>query len=637
MGGSDMKRFLSDFDLHLFGEGTHLEVYERLGSHLVAVDGKKGANFAVWAPNADEVSVVGDFNGWDRSRHRMNHLGHSGIWDLFIPAVEQGANYKYSIKSKTGETFEKADPYGFHFEVPPKSATKVWDLGGYAWGDGEWMAKRAASNPLDGPVNVYECHIASWRRVPEEGCRNLTYRELAHVMPEYLKSMGYTHVELIPIMEHPFGGSWGYQTLGYFAPTSRHGTPQDFMYFVDRCHQAGLGVILDWVPSHFATDGHGLGRFDGTGLYEHADPRKGFHPDWGSYIFNYGRHEVKNFLLSSALFWLKQYHADGLRVDAVASMLYLDYSRKNGEWIPNRYGGRENLEAVEFLKTFNTIAHRDFPGVLTVAEESTAWPQVSRPVHLGGLGFSLKWNMGWMHDMLTYIAKEPVHRRYHHNDATFAMIYAYHENFMLVLSHDEVVHGKRALLDKMPGDLWQKFANMRVFYGFMMAFPGKKLLFMGGEFGQWWEWDHNQSLQWHLLDYQPHRQLQDYVKSLNQLYLSEPSLHQKDFEPGGFEWIDCNDSDNSVFTMIRYDRERRNFLVIACNFTPVPRHGYRMGMPLPGSYREVLNSDSEFFGGSNVGNGGGVQTEDTPWHGRPCSAVVTLPPLAAVVLKPSWQ
>ncbi|MBI5884288.1 MAG: 1,4-alpha-glucan branching protein GlgB [Elusimicrobia bacterium] len=632
-----MKRFLSDFDLHLFGEGTHLEVYERLGSHLVNVGGKAGVNFAVWAPNAEAVSVVGDFNGWKQKSHPMAGLGSSGIWDLFIPGVERGANYKYCIRSKTGETFEKADPYGFYFEVPPKSAAKVWDLGGHAWGDGEWMEKRAKTNPLDGPINVYECHIGSWRRVPEEGNRHLTYRELAHALPEYLKSMGYTHVELTPVMEHPFGGSWGYQTLGYFAPTSRHGTPQDFMYFVDRCHQAGLGVLLDWVPSHFATDGHGLGRFDGTCLYEHADPRKGFHPDWGSYIFNYGRHEVSNFLLSSALFWIKTYHCDGIRVDAVASMLYLDYSRKEGEWIPNIYGGRENLEAVEFLKTFNTILHRDFPGVLTVAEESTAWGMVSRPVHLGGLGFSLKWNMGWMHDMLTYISKEPVHRKYHHNDATFPMIYAYHENFMLVLSHDEVVHGKRALIDKMPGDLWQKFANMRVFYGFMLAFPGKKLNFMGGEFGQWWEWDHEQSLQWHLLDYQPHRQLRDYVKALNQLYLCEPSLYQKDFEPGGFEWIDCNDYENSVFTMVRWDREHRTFLVIACNFTPVPRHGYRMGMPMPGGYREILNSDSEFYGGSNVGNGGGVHTEDVPWHGRPCSAIVTLPPLGAVVLKPSWM
>ncbi|MBI4678773.1 MAG: 1,4-alpha-glucan branching protein GlgB [Elusimicrobia bacterium] len=631
-----MKRFLSDFDLHLFGEGTHLQVYERLGSHLVSLDGKPGTNFAVWAPNAEAVSVVGDFNGWNRDSHRMNRLGNTGIWDLFVPGIQQGANYKYAIKSKTGETFEKADPYAFYFEVPPKSASRVWDIGGYQWGDGAWMEKRAKVNPLDGPINVYECHLASWRRVPEDGGRALNYRELATALPEYLKAMGYTHVELTPVMEHPFGGSWGYQTLGYFAPTSRHGTPQDFMYFVDRCHQAGIGVLLDWVPSHFATDGHGLGRFDGTCLFEHADPRKGFHPDWGSYIFNYGRHEVRNFLLSSALFWLKAYHADGIRVDAVASMLYLDYSRKEGEWIPNQYGGRENLEAVEFLKSFNTIAHRECPGVLTVAEESTAWGKVSRPVHLGGLGFSLKWNMGWMHDMLTYMSKEPIHRRYHHNDATFAMIYAYHENFMLVISHDEVVHGKRALLDKMPGDLWQKFANMRVFYTFMLGFPGKKLLFMGGEFGQWWEWDHNQSLQWHLLDYQPHQQLQAFVKTLNHLYVAEPCLHQKDFEPGGFEWIDCNDSDNSVFTMIRYDRDRRSFMVFACNFTPVPREGYRIGLPAAGFYREILNSDSEFFGGSNMGNNGGVQTQEAPWHGRPCSALVTLPPLGAVILKPSW-
>ncbi|MBI5209035.1 MAG: 1,4-alpha-glucan branching protein GlgB [Elusimicrobia bacterium] len=630
-----MNRFLSDFDLHLFGEGTHLQVYDKLGSHLTAAGGKAGASFAVWAPNAQAVSVVGDFNGWEGERHRMNHLGQSGVWELFIPGVRQGAAYKYRLRAKSGEVLEKADPYAFFFEVPPKSASLVWDLGGYAWGDGAWMEARAKANPLDGPINVYECHIGSWRRVPEEGDRHLTYRELAHTLPEYAKSMGYTHVELTPIMEHPFGGSWGYQTLGYFAPTSRHGTPQDFMYFVDRCHQLGVGVLLDWVPSHFATDGHGLGRFDGTCLYEHSDPREGFHPDWGSFIFNYGRHEVKNFLLSSALFWLKAYHADGLRVDAVASMLYRDYSRKEGEWIPNKYGGRENLEAVEFLKTFNTVAHRDCPGVLTVAEESTAWPQVSRPVHLGGLGFSLKWNMGWMHDMLSYISKEPIHRKYHHNDATFAMIYAYHENFMLVISHDEVVHGKRALLDKMPGDLWQKMANMRVFYAFMMGFPGKKLLFMGAEFGQWYEWDHNTSLQWHLADFQPHQQLQAFVKAINHLYLQEPCLHQKDFDAGGFEWIDCNDYDNSVFTMLRYDRHRREFLVFACNFTPVPRYGYRVGVPAGGYYREVLNSDSEFFGGSNVGNAGGVHTEAVPWHGRPHSVCLNLPPLGAVILKPA--
>ncbi len=624
---------LTSFDLHLFGEGSHLEIYEKLGSHVERRQRRSGAYFSVWAPNAERVGVMGDFNGWDASRHPLRCLGDSGIWSGFIPGLEQGALYKYEIQPRGGAAMQKADPYAFFAEKPPKSASVLWNIDTYRWRDAEWMSRRAQSDPLKRPLNIYECHLGSWRRVPEEGNRPLSYRELSRELVEYAVSMGYTHVELLPVMEHPFDGSWGYQTTGYFAPTSRFGTPQDFMYFVDRCHQAGLGVILDWVPSHFPTDGHSLGRFDGTALYEHADPRKGFHPDWGTWIFNFGRHEVRNFLLSNAMFWLKKYHVDGLRMDAVASMIYLDYSRKPGEWIPNAYGGNENLEAVAFLKEFNTLVHRDFPGVLTIAEESTAWPMVSKPVHLGGLGFSLKWNMGWMHDMLQYVAKEPVHRKYHHYDATFSMVYAYTENFILVLSHDEVVHGKRALLDKMPGDRWQKFAGLRCFYGYMLGHPGKKLLFMGGEIGQWKEWDHAHSLDWHLLAGEDHAKLQEYVRVLNHLYLREPALYGVDFEPGGFEWIDCHDSDNSVFSFVRFDEPRRQCLVFVSNFTPVPRHGYRIGVPSPGFYEEILNSDSELFGGSNLGNRGGMPAEPVPWHGRAQSMPITAPPLATVVFK----
>ena len=627
-----VSEILTGFDLHLFGEGNHLELYRKLGAQVCVKDGRPGGHFSVWAPNAAAVSVVGDFNSWKPAAQPMKNLGDSGVWALFVAGVSPGARYKYEISFKAGGSAQKADPFAFFAEVPPLSASVVWDTAAYAWGDREWLDKRAARDPLNGPVNVYECHLGSWRRGP--GGRELTYAELADELIPYAVSMGYTHLELMPVMEHPFGGSWGYQLTGYYAPTSRFGTPDDFMRFVDRCHQAGLGVILDWVPSHFATDGHGLGLFDGTCLYEHEDPRKGFHPDWGSHIFNHGRNEVKAFLLSNAMYWLKVFHVDGLRVDAVASMLYLDYSRKEGEWIPNEFGGRENLDAVEFLKKFNTLVHRHFPGVLTIAEESTAWPMVSRPVHLGGLGFSLKWNMGWMHDMLEYMTKEAVHRKYHHYDATFSMLYAYTENFMLVLSHDEVVHGKRALLDKMPGDLWQKLANLRVFYGFKLGHPGKKLLFMGGEFGQWREWNHGQSLDWHLLDQgDEHRRLWDYVRALNRLYVSEPALYERDFEPGGFEWIDCNDSDNSVFTFLRADKHWTQELIFACNFTPVPRVDYRIGVPKAGRYREILNSDSEYFGGSNKGNAGGLEAEAVPWHGRPFSLRVTVPPLATVVFK----
>ena len=624
---------LTDFDLHLLGEGRHLQIYERLGAHPLTVEGIAGVNFAVWAPNAVSVGVIGDFNGWDGRRHGMRPLGSSGVWELFIAGLEAGALYKYEIRPRGGAAIQKADPYAFAAEIPPKSGSKVWDIHAYRWDDQTWLAQRAARNPLSGPINIYECQLASWRRVPGEKNRFMSYRELAVSLVEYVVSMGYTHIELMPIMEHPFGGSWGYQTTGYYAPTSRHGTPDDFKFFVDSCHKAGLGVILDWVPSHFATDGHGLGKFDGTSLYEHEDPRKGFHPDWGSWIFNYGRNEVRNFLVSNALFWLKVYHVDGLRVDAVASMLYLDYSRKEGEWIPNKYGGRENLEAVDFLREFNTLSHRECPGILTIAEESTAWPMVSRPVHVGGLGFSLKWNMGWMHDMLKYASKEPAHRKYHHYEATFSMIYAYTENFMLVLSHDEVVHGKKSLLDKMPGDLWQKFAGLRTFYGLMTAHPGKKLLFMGGEIGQWNEWRNDASLDWNLLDHAAHRKLQDYVRELNRLYVGEPALYERDLEPAGFEWIDCHDSDNSVFSFIRYDARRERPLIVVCNFTPVPRLGYRVGVPMPGFYREALNSDSEMFGGSNMGNLGGAASEPVAHHDRPHSISITLPPLAAVFFK----
>ena len=625
---------LGELDLHLWNEGRHWTIYEKLGAHIAARDGKAGVHFGVWAPNASAVSVLGDFNGWQGGKNKLEQQGVSGLWTGFVPGVAQGAAYKYELQPRHGgPPVQKIDPFAFYAEVPPKSASLVWSLEGYHWRDGDWMKRRAQSDPLSQPINVYEVHLDSWRKIPEEGNRPLGYRELAREMVDYVAGMGYTHIELMPITEHPFTGSWGYQTTGYFGPTSRYGTPQDFMYFVDRCHQVGLGVILDWVPSHFPTDSHGLARFDGTALFEHEDPRQGFHPDWGTYIFNYGRNEVRNFLLASAMFWLKQYHIDGLRLDAVASMLYLDYSRKQGEWIPNRYGGRENLEAVGFLKEFNALTHRDFPGILTIAEESTAWPMVSRPVHLGGLGFSLKWNMGWMHDMLVYISKEPIHRKYHHYDATFSMIYAYTENFMLVLSHDEVVHGKKSMLDKFPGDGWQKFAGLRGFYGFMAGHPGKKLHFMGAELGQWKEWDWQNSLDWHLLKEPLHGKLHDYVKALNRFYREEPALWTADFDPKGFEWINCNDTDNSIFSFARFDADRQDCLVFVTNFTPVAREGYRIGVPMPGRYDEVLNSDSELFGGSNAGNAGGLESEDAPWHGRAHSMPVTVPPLATVIFK----
>lgn len=626
---------LSDFDLYLIGEGSHYKKYEKLGAHVMEINGIKGVHFAVWAPNAKRVSVVGDFNNWDGRRHQMRVLGSSGIWELFIPGLNEGEIYKFEIKSQSGDIFLKADPYAFFFEVRPKSASIVYNVNQYKWNDSEWMGMRSKANWFESPISVYEVHLSSWMRVPEEENRFLTYRELADKLIAYVKEMGYTHVELMPVTEHPLDASWGYQTIGYFAPTSRHGTPSDFMYFMDKCHQNNIGVIIDWVPAHFPRDAHGLGYFDGTCLYEHEDPRKGEHKDWGTLIFNYGRNEVRNFLISNALFWLEKYHVDGLRVDAVASMIYLDYSRKEGEWIPNIFGGRENLEAIDFFKKFNEVVHQQHPGVLTVAEESTAWPGVSRPTYLGGLGFSLKWNMGWMNDILEYFSKEPIHRKYHHNNLTFSLLYAFTENFMLVLSHDEVVHGKRSILSKMPGDMWQKFANVRLLYGFMYGHPGKKLLFMGGEIGQWDEWYHERSIDWQLLQYKPHQNLQRFVKDLNRFYKSEPSLYEVDFNYSGFEWIDFHDADQSIISFIRRAKRDDDFLVFICNFTPVPRYNYRLGVPRAGFYKEILNSDSSEYWGSNIGNSGGVLAEEILWHGRPYSINITLPPLAVVVFKPA--
>ncbi|HBG93259.1 MAG TPA: 1,4-alpha-glucan branching enzyme [Nitrospiraceae bacterium] len=628
---------LSDFDLHLIGEGSHYKKYEKLGSHVMAVNGLKGIHFAVWAPNAKRVSVAGDFNNWDGRRHQMRVLGSSGVWEIFVPGLDEGEIYKFEIKSKSGEIFLKADPYAFYFEARPKSASVVYDINRYRWNDSEWLEMRSRKNWFESPVSVYEVHLGSWMRVPEEENRFLTYRELTDKLIGYVKDMGYTHIELMPVTEHPLDASWGYQTVGYFAPTSRHGAPEDFMYFVDKCHRNNIGVILDWVPAHFPKDAHGLGNFDGTALYEHEDPRKSEHKDWGTLIFNYGRNEVRNFLISSALFWLEKYHIDGLRVDAVASMIYLDYSKKEGEWVPNIFGGRENLEAIDFLKRFNEIVHRQHPGILTIAEESTAWTGVSRPTHLGGLGFSFKWNMGWMHDILEYFSKDPVHRKHHHNNLTFSLLYAFTENFMLVLSHDEVVHGKSSMLGKMPGDMWQKFANLRLLYGFMYGHPGKKLLFMGGEFGQWDEWDFDHSLDWHLLQYEPHQKLQHYIRDLNRLYRTEPPLYEVDFSYSGFDWIDFHDTEQSVISFIRKGKGDEDFLVAVCNFTPAPRYNYRIGVSESGLYIEILNSDSSEYGGSNTGNAGGVSSEDISWNGKPYSISITLPPLAVVVFKPdAW-
>ncbi len=621
---------LSDFDLHLHSEGTNYEGYNSFGAHLITLNGVAGARFAVWAPNAIIVSVVGDFNGWDTRRHPMRSRT-GGVWEIFIPGVTAGAPYKYAVKSRyVGYSQMKSDPYGFLMETPPKSASIVVDMT-YQWHDEDWMQLRAAAKPLESPMSIYEVHAGSWVRA--EHNRPLSYLELADKLIPYVKKMGYTHIELMPIAEHPYTPSWGYQVTGYFAPTSRYGSHLDFMQFVDRCHQAGIGVIVDWVPAHFPKDAHGLAFFDGTALYEHADPRLGEHRDWGTLIFNFGRNEVRSFLISNALFWLKKYHIDGLRVDAVASMLYLDYSRKAGEWIPNAYGGNENLEAISFLRKVNELTHQ-VPGAITAAEESTSFTGVSRPVYLNGLGFTFKWNMGWMHDMLNYFGRDPIYRRFHQNDITFSMIYAFTENFVLPISHDEVVYGKRALLDKMPGDEWQRFANARAFLSYMWGHPGKKLLFMGTEIGQTAEWNSEGQVEWWLLDHDIHRRFQTFCAALNSLYRSEPALYEVDFQFTGFEWIDFHDGDNSIVSFVRRAKRPEDYLVFVCNFTPAPHKAYRLGFPEAGLHREIFNSDAEMFGGSNMGNGGVVNVETRPSHGRPASAKLIVPPLGVVVFKP---
>jgi len=629
------RRFLGDDDFYLFNEGTHGRLWEKLGAHPSTRDGVAGTHFAVWAPNAERVSVVGDFNDWDREAHPLEQHEQSGVWSAFVPGVVRGARYKYRVESRyEGYGADKADPFGFRHEVPPATASVVWDLD-YEWGDAEWMERRKAASPPSAPISIYEVHLASWRRVPEEGNRPLSYREIAPELAAYANEMGFTHVELLPVMEHPFGGSWGYQITGYFAPSSRFGTPQDFMFLIDTLHRAGIGVILDWVPSHFPSDEHGLGYFDGTYLYEHQDPKQRIHPDWDSLSFNYGRKEVRSFLLSNAMFWLDRYHADGLRVDAVASMLYLDYSRKEGEWVPNRYGGREDIDAIELLRAINTEAYGRFPGTMMIAEESTAWPMVSRPTYVGGLGFGMKWDMGWMHDTLDYLAQDPVHRKYHHNRLTFRMIYAFSENFVLSLSHDEVVHGKGSLLSRMPGDDWQKFANLRVLFGAMWAQAGKKLLFMGGELGQWKEWSHEGSLDWHLTEVPAHAGVRRWVRDLNEAYRTRPELHELDFDPAGFEWNDANDADQSVISFLRRDADRKSAVLVVCNFTPIVRRNYRVGVTRGGRWEEILNSDARHYGGSGQGNQGLVEASPFPRHGRSHSLSLTLPPLAVVFLAPS--
>ncbi|MBI5739767.1 MAG: 1,4-alpha-glucan branching protein GlgB [Nitrospirae bacterium] len=625
---------LTEHDIYLFREGNYFRLHEKMGAHLMNVNGINGVHFAVWAPNAERVSVTGDFNSWDRESHRlMPRWDGSGIWEGFIPNMKKGDIYKYHIISKVdGYKVDKGDPLAFSWELPPRTASVVWDLE-YEWKDREWMAGRRKINSLSSPISIYEVHPGSWRRVPEEGNRYLTYRELAHYLADYVKETGFTHVEFLPVMEHPFYGSWGYQTVGFFAPTSRYGTPQDFMYLIDHLHQSGIGVILDWVPSHFPTDQHGLSYFDGTHLYEHQDPRKGYHPEWNSSIFNHGRNEVRNFLISSALFWLDYYHIDGLRVDAVASMLYLDYARKEGEWIPNIHGGKEDLDAISFLRRLNEMVYDAYPDVQTFAEESTSWPMVSRPVYVGGLGFGMKWNMGWMHDTLKYISHEPVHRKYCHDRLTFSIWYAFYENFVLPLSHDEVTHGKGSLIGKMPGHEWQKCANLRLLFGYMWGHPGKKLLFMGGEFAQWREWVHEESLEWHALQYHFHQGVKKWVTDLNRFYRNEPALYELDFANGGFEWIDFHNWEESVISFIRKGKDTEDIILVVCNFTPVPRLNYRLGVPRGGWWKEALNSDAGIYGGSNLGNSGGATAEEIPSHGRGHSLSLTLPPLGVVFLK----
>ncbi|MCK9356179.1 MAG: 1,4-alpha-glucan branching protein GlgB [Dehalococcoidia bacterium] len=627
------RSLLTDNDIYLFNEGSHFRLYEKLGAHSVDADGQPGTHFAVWAPNAEHVSVVGDFNCWDPSAHPLRPRDSSGIWEGFCAGMSNGGLYKYHIRSRhKGYTVDKTDPLAFHCEIPPKTASVVWNLD-YTWGDRDWMSRRGKVNSLGQPLSIYEVHLGSWRRVPEDGFRSLSYREMAPLLADYVCELGFTHVEFLPVMEHPFFASWGYQILGYFAASRRYGTPQDLMYLIDYLHQRGIGVILDWVPSHFPTDEAGLAYFDGTHLYEHADRRLGFHPDWKSYIFNYGRNEVRSFLISSALFWLDRYHADGLRVDAVASMLYLDYSRKLGEWVPNPQGGRENLDAITFLRRLNEEVYRSFPDVQTIAEESTAWPMVSRPTYLGGLGFGLKWDMGWMHDTLEYMGRESIHRKYHHNLLTFRMLYGFSENFILPLSHDEVVHGKGSLLRKMSGDEWQKFANLRALFGYMYGMSGKKLLFMGDEFAQWSEWNHDASIDWHLLDQERHARMKTWVARLNEVYRTVPALHELDCEPSGFEWVSGDDVEQSVVAFLRKNRGASDIVLVVCNLTPVPRHGYRLGVPRGGEWSALLNSDAAEFGGSGFGNGPAVMAARQTWHGRPFSFELTLPPLATVFLR----
>jgi 1,4-alpha-glucan branching enzyme len=626
---------LTEYDLYLLGEGTHYLNYEKLGAHLREIGGVSGVEYAVWAPNAKRVSVVGNFNSWDGRVAPMRSRGASGIWEIFLPGLAEGELYKFEIFSRVGEHLGlKSDPYGFAAEMRPKTASVVTNIDRYQWSDADWLTARSSRDWLHSPMSIYEVHAGSWRRNVAEGNRWLTYRELADELIPYVKQMGYTHIELMPIMEHPFDASWGYQTVGYFAVTSRFGSPADFMYFVDRCHQENLGVILDWTPAHFPRDAHGLAFFDGTHLYEHEDPRKGAHPDWGTLVFNYGRNEVQNFLLSNALFWVDKYHIDGLRVDAVASMLYLDYSRAPGEWIPNQFGGRENIEAIAFIKRLNEVLHVRHPGALTIAEESTSWPAVSRPTYIGGLGFDLKWNMGWMNDVLKYMHEDPINRQYHHGKLTFSMLYAFHENFILPLSHDEVVHGKRSLLEKMPGDDWQKFANLRLLFAYMFAHPGKKLNFMGGELAQRSEFWEASSVEWSLEDSPPHRGIQRLVADLNKLHVRERALHEVDFEWSGFEWLEVNDAASSVLSFLRRARDGNDFVVVVCNFTPVVRENYRVSVPGPGFYKEILNSDSTHYGGSDTGNAGGVRAEPFPWSDRPYSIKLKLPPLSVTFFKP---
>ena len=625
--------YLSDLDRYLLGEGRHHQLYDCMGAQLRTVDGTDGVNFTVWAPNARSVQVVGDFNGWDGRAHTARVMEHLGIWELFVPRAKAGDKYKYRILNQHGEWVDKCDPLGFAAELPPLTASIVADLRQHQWGDTDWMTRRREWNPMHAPMNVYEVHLGSWQKAPGRTHGWLDYRDLAKRLVDYCHRMNFTHVELMPVSEHPFTGSWGYQTVGYFAPTSRHGSPEDFMYFVDYMHQNDIGVLIDWVPAHFPKDGHGLARFDGSALYEHEDSRQGEHPDWGTLIFNYGRTEVKNFLIANALFWLDKFHIDGLRVDAVASMLYLDYSREGGEWVPNQYGGRENLEAIDFLREFNVAVHEKFPGAVTAAEESTAWPGVSRPTYDGGLGFTYKWNMGWMNDTLEYMHKEPIYRSHHQNDLTFSMIYAFTENFMLPLSHDEVVHGKGALLSQMPGDMWQKFANLRLLYSYMWTHPGKKLLFMGGELAQWNEWNHEDGPEWMLLDFDTHRGVQQLVSDLNKVVIENPALHQLDFSGDGFEWVDCMNWQDSTLIYLRKGFDDAPPVLVCCNFTPVVRHDYRVGVPRGGFWKEIFNSDSEAYGGGNIGNYPGSTSLGEGHHGRPDSIAVTLPPLATVILR----